>query len=218
MSEERKSCEKTVRFLRLKRIVTMVELTLHLECSARTVQRRLAECKVINSYNQNGRYYTLPEVPEFDANGLWRYRGAFFSKYGNLPETFVQLVLRSPSGLTAAEAGVLLGLRPSSFLWSLRNRQEVKREKHQGLYVYLASETDLSVRQQRQRMLAAETIRQPTQAEAIAILVEKIKHPALSPEELGRRLGKQDLQVEPEIIGSFLARHGLAVKKTPHSP
>lgn len=218
MPPERESYEKTARFLRLKKTVTMVELLLHWECSARTVQRRLAECKAINSYNQNGRYYTLPEIPQFDAHGLWRYRGAFFSRYGNLPETFVQLVLRSPRGLTAAEAGVLLGLRPSSFLWSLRNRPEVKREKHQGRYVYLASETDLCAQQQRQRRQAVETIRQPTPAEAIAILVEKIKHPTLSAETLGRRLREQNLQVAPEMIGSFFAHHGLAVKKTPHSP
>jgi len=217
MPHERDSPDRGMRFLSLRRIATLAELVLHLRCSPRTVQRRLAECKAIHSYNHNGRYYTLPEIPPFDPHGLWRYRGVFFSRYGNLPETFVQLVCSSQAGLTAAEAGALLGVRPSSFLWSLRNHPALKREKHQGLYVYLASDPGLCAQQQRHRSWVVETSRQPTQSEAIAILVEKIKHPALTVEALCRRLRGQNLQVEPEMIVSFFAHHGLAVKKTPHS-
>ena len=218
MPQERNEHDRGMRFLRLRRIATLIELTLHLRCSARTVQRRLSECKAINSYNHNGRYYTLPEIPTFDTHGLWRYRDVFFSRHGNLPETFVELVRNSPAGLTAAEAGELLGLRPSSFLWSLRDHPALKREKHQGLYVYLASESGLRAAQQRQLALVAKTIRRLTDAEAIAILVEKIKHPALSVDALSRRIREQNLRVDPERIGSFFAQHGLAVKKTPHLP
>lgn len=216
MPQERNSHDKGTRFLRLRRIATLTELTLHLQCSTRTVQRRLADCKAFNSYNHNGRYYTLPEIPTFDTHGLWRYRDVFFSRHGNLPETFVELVRNSPAGLTAAEAGELLGLRPSSFLWSLRDHPALKREKYQGLYVYLAAESGRCAAQQRQRALVTRTIRRPTDAEAIAILVEKIKHPALSDKALSRRLSAQNLRAEPEMIGNFFANHGLTVKKTPH--
>ena len=217
MPEKRAAQEKTTAFLRLKRIATLAELVLHLHCSPRTVQRRLAQCQAIHSYNHNGRYYTLPQIPPFDVHGLWRYRGVFFSRYGNLPQTFVQLVHHSPAGLTAAEAGELLGLRPSSFLWSFRSHPALKREKHQGFYVYLAGKSDRRAEQQRQRARALPTRRRPTEAEAIAILVEKIKHPTLSVAALSRGLAKQNLRVEPERIGDFLAHHGLGVKKTPHS-
>ena len=57
--------------------------------------------------------------------------------------------------------------------------------------------------------------REPTPFEAVAILVEKIKHPALSHETLSRRLRKQELFVEPEVIQNLFVRHGLEVKKTP---
>ena len=218
MPQERNSHDRGMRFLRLRRIATLTELTLHLQCSTRTAQRRLADCKAFNSYNHNGRYYTLPEIPTFDTHGLWRYRDVFFSRHGNLPETFVELVRNSPAGLTAAEAGKLLGLRPSSFLWSLRDHPALKREKHQGLYVYLASESGRCAAQQRQRALVARTIRRPTEAEAIAILVEKIKHPALSDKALSRRLSAQNLRAAPEMIENFFIQHGLSVKKTPHLP
>jgi len=98
-----------VRFLRLKKVVTLAELILRLHCSRRTVQRRLKEWQAINSYNHNGGYYTLPDIPQFDASGLWSCRGARFSRHGNLPQTVVQLVHDAPAGLTAAE----LGERPS---------------------------------------------------------------------------------------------------------
>ena len=209
--------DKATGVLRLKRITTLAELVVRLHCSGRTVQRRLAECNAIHSYNHNGRYYTLPQIPRFDVRGLWRYRGVFFSRYGNLPHTFVQLVHQSQAGLTAAEAGELLGLRPSSFLWSLRNHPELKREKHQGIYVYFAGESARRAEQRRQRARTPPPRRRPTEAEAIAILVEKIKHPALSVEALRRRLVKQNLRVESDLIGDFLAQHGLAVKKTSHS-
>lgn len=217
MPKERAAPDRAAGFLRLKRIATLVELAVHLRCSARTAQRRLTECLAIHSYNHNARYYTLPQTPQFDVHGLWRYRGVFFSRYGNLPETFAQLVRQSPAGLSAAEAGELLGLRPSSFLWSLRNHPALKREKHQGHYVYLAGDADRRAEQQRQRAQTLPTRRELTEVEAIAILVEKIKQPSASVEALSRRLDRQSLRVEPERIGKFLAQHGVEVKKTSNS-
>lgn len=217
MPDECVASNKAAGFLRLKRIATLAELAIHLHCSGRTVQRRLAQCQALHSYNHNGRYYTLPQIPQFDTRGLWRYRGVFFSRHGNLPETFAHLVGQSEAGLSAAEAGEVLGLRPSSFLWSLRAHPAVKREKHHGRYVYWAAEPGVRSEQQQHRGRVVKTRRQPTAAEAIALLVEKIKHPALSHEALSRHLRKQKILVEAETIQAFFLRHGLTVKKTPHS-
>jgi hypothetical protein len=209
--------DKEPGFLRIKKIVTLAELALHFGCSRRTVQRRLADWQAINSYNRNGRYYTLPDIPKFDASGLWRYRGVFFSKFGSLPETFVQLVAHSSAGLTAAEAGELLGVRPSSFLWSLREHSALRREKHQGRYVYLCSDPARYQNQRQQRSLMRGALRSPADSEAVAILIEKIKRPGLSDDELSRRLKKQKVFVDPDIIHDLFVRHNLEVKKTPRS-
>jgi len=159
----------------------------------------------------------LPDIAQFDANGLWRYRGAFFSRFGNLPATFVCLVGNSHAGLTAAEAGKLLGLRPSSFLWSLREHPALRREKHHGAYVYFSSDPARYARQGEQRNRMSQSAKLPTDSEAVVILAEKIKHPALTNEALSRRLRKQSLSVAPEAIETLFVRHGLTVKKTPHS-
>jgi len=209
-------CDES-KFLRIRKIVTLAELALHLNCSRRTVQRRLADWRAIRSYNRNGAYYTLPDIAEFDAKGLWRYGGVFFSRFGSLPETFVELVARSASGLTASEAGELLGLRPSSFLWSLREHPALKREKHGGRYLYLSSDPARGVAQRQQRASMRGAARLPTDSEAVAILVEKIKHPSLSDEQLSRRLEKQKVFVDAQIVHDFFVRHDLAVKKTPPS-
>lgn len=217
MAQDRSNQSKGLKFFRIKKVVTLAELAIHLHCSRRTVQRRLADWQAITSYNRNGSYYTLPDIAAFDANGLWRYRGAFFSRFGNLPETFVQLVSTSQAGLTAAEAGTLLGLRPSSFLWSFREHPALKREKHQGLYVYYSSGPTRKKKQEEQRRLMQRESRFPVDFEAIAILVEKIKCPSLSNEALSQRLRKQKLSIEPEMIKNLFVKHDLTVKKTPHS-
>ena len=217
MAQDPSTQRKGLRFLRIRKAVTLAELVLHLHCSPRTAQRRLGVWQAMNSYNRNGGYYTLPDVPKFDANGLWRYRGAFFSRFGNLPETFVELVANAQAGLTAAEAGDLLGVRPSSFLWSLREHPALRREKHHGVYVYLCSDPARYDRQRQQRSLMEKAARLPTDFEAVAILAEKIKHPTLSDEALSRRLRKQKVIVEPETIENLFVRHDLGVKKAPPS-
>jgi hypothetical protein len=214
MAQNRPSQDKGMQLIRIKKVVTLVELSLHLNCSPRTAQRRLSDWQAIHSYNRNGRCYTLPNIPQFDDHGLWRHQGAYFSRFGDLPATFVQLVGHSPAGLVAFEAGALLGLRPSSFLWSLREHPGLRREKHQGVYVYFSSDTAKYKGQMQQRLLMRKNSRLPTDSEAVAILVEKIKEPSLSNEELSRRLIKERVFVTSDTIQNLLIRHGLAEKKT----
>ena len=208
---------KALQAFRRRKCLTLGEVTELVHSSIHTARRRLREWRAHTSYNQNGRYYALPDVPEFDADGLWHWRGVSFSRYGNLKQTVVELIRRSPAGLDAAEMGSLLALDPRSFLSSFADHPQIKRQKSRGRFVYYCADPSVySGQQQRRSVLSAEA-RQPTASEAIAILVEKIKHPALSNEALSRRLKKQKLSVEPETIQNLFVRHGLAVKKTPHS-
>ena len=199
--------------IRRKKIVTLDDLASSLHCSKRTVQRRLTRLKTIRSYNRNGQYFTLEGIGKFDANGLWHYRGTYFSKFGNLTQTFVQLVRASQAGLTSHEAGDLIGLRPSSFLWNFHNHPEIKRQKHQGRYVYFASEPARYAQQLQNRIIMRKTQRLPSEFEAIAILVEKIKHPQLSLEKLADKLKGKKLYVEPEVIENLFLHLGLLTKK-----
>jgi hypothetical protein len=200
-----------------RKIMTLAEVAESIRSSIYTARRRLKQWQAANSYNHNGRYYTLPDVPEFDGNGLWRCRGVFFSQYGNLRQTLRALVQRSPAGLDAGQMRALLGLDPRSFLSAFADDPQLRREKTHGRFVYYSSDEAVYRGQRACRGLPQATGRQPTPSEAIAILVEKIKHPALSHEALSRQLQKQNVLIEAGSIQNFFLHHGLTEKKTPPS-
>jgi hypothetical protein len=200
-----------------RKIMTLGEVAEFIRSSIHTARRRLKQWQAANSYNHNGRYYTLPDVPEFDGNGLWRWRGAFFSQHGNLKQTVIALVQRSPAGLDAGELRSLVGLDPRSFLSAFATDPRLRREKAQGRFIYYAADMAAYSAQRQRRAALPATGRQPTPSDAVAILVEKIKQPALSYEALSRQLRKQKVLVDAETIQDFFLRHGLTVKKTPHS-
>jgi len=211
------SSGKALKAFRKSRIMVLGEVAELIHSSIHTARRRLKEWGAHSSYNQNGRYYALPDVLEFDANGLWRWRGVFFSQYGNLKQTVIELIHRSQAGLDAGEIRSLLELDPRSFLSAFANHPQLRREKMQGRFVYYCAAPSIYAKQQQRRCALSTKGRQPTPFEAIAILVEKIKHPALSNAALSQRLRKQKLFVDSEIIHNLFVQHNLAVKKTPHS-
>lgn len=213
MTPNEKRLNSIKKLLRTKKIVTLAELMASLDCSRSTVQKCLAEWKALSSYNKNASYYTLPEIIEFDANGLWGYQGVFFSKFDTLSATFVGLVTQSSAGLTTSEAEELLGIKPYSFLWSLKDHPALRRENLQKRYVYFSSDPDRYLEQAEQRRLMQAALRMPTDSEAVSLLVEKIKQPSLSNEELSQKLEQQKVFIDPEIIQNFFLRHDLDKKK-----
>jgi hypothetical protein len=108
-------------------------------------------------------------------------------------------------------------LDPRSFLSAFAADPRLRRERPQGRFVYYGADAAV-YRAQRERRDALQAVgRDPTPAEAIAILVQTIKHPTLSHEALSRQLRKQKVVLDAATIQNFFLRHGLAVKKTPLS-
>jgi len=209
--------KRTLESFRRRKIMTVGEVAESIDSTVHTARRRLKQWGAITSYNRNGRYYALPDVPGFDHNGMWECQGVFFSRYGNLKQTVVELVRRSLAGLDAGEMRSMLGLDPHSFLSAFAAHPQIRREKSRGRFVYYCADTGVFGKQRQRRRALNTEARQPTPAEAVAILVEKIKRPKLNSEDLSRRLRKQNLSVSPRTIENLFLRHGLAVKKTPHS-
>ena len=218
MSRSADSVEgKARKTFRRRKVMMLGEVAELIDSTIHTARRRLKQWRAYTSYNQNGRYYTLPEIPEFDAHGLWHWQGVFFSQHGNLKQTVVELICRSQTGLDAGEMHSLLGIAPRSFLSAFADHPQLRRVKAQGRFVYYSADPPVYAAQQQRRDALISKGRHPTPSEAIAILVEKIKHPSLNNETLSRRLKKQKLFVEPETIENLFVRHDLAGKKTPHS-
>ena len=199
---------------RARKVCTIAQLADLLECSAPTVRRRLKRWSAHTSYNKNGRYYALPDVVSFDANGLWRYGAICFSRYGNLRQTLIGVVRNSRAGLCAAEVRELLGVEPRSFLSLFRNVPELRRERSQGRFVYFAAEHEIRNRQKQRRVEMSRESQMPSDAEALAILVEAIKRPDLSAEQLVARLRKRSFHISAQSVRNLFASHGLGGKKT----
>ncbi|MFQ5582693.1 MAG: hypothetical protein ACE5F3_08735 [Mariprofundaceae bacterium] len=210
--------DKTLRIFRKRKVLTVLDLASLLQCSFPTVRRRLTQWNTYTSYNHNGRYYVLPDVPQFDRHGLWRYRRICFSQYGNLTETVIGLIKNSPAGLDASEMGELLGIQPRSFLSLFRDHPALMRKQYQGHYVYFSAEATLSGRQIQQRGKMTLHAHRPSDSEAIAILVGAIKHPQMSIEELCVQLKKERHRITPQSVRNLFAYHGLPIKKTPRLP
>lgn len=201
-------------FGRLK-VITIDQLVSLLQCSVITVRRRLKKWNTYTSINQNGRYYSLPQTPVFDDNGLWRYQSILFSKHGNLKQTILCLIRRSQTGLSAGEIAQLVDLSPSNSFFSVIHKSaDISREKHQGRFVYFSDSPEHYHQQKQKRILSRpRSIDWPTDEQAVVVLVELIKHPGIDMEQLAAKVTHQGYSVEPAIIEAFLKSHDL-LKKT----
>lgn len=209
---------KILKDISRKKIITIDMLAALLDSSVKTARRRLKLWHAYTSYNKNGSYYTLPNIPEFDENGLWAYRKVRFSRSGNLKQTSIHLIQRSRAGLDAAELSDLLGISIRSFLTAFQKHQDLKREKIQGRYVYFSTIEKDYIRQKDNRAGMSRIKQLPSDIEAILILVETIKNPHLSIEGLALKLGDNNCRVAPESIRKLFDYHGLTIKKMPEAP
>lgn len=207
--------ENVLKSFRHRKVLTIEQLVGLLQCSVITARRRLKKWKTYTSFNHNGRYYTLPEVPQFDKNGIWKYQAILFSKYGNLKQTIIQLVKQSATGLSAREIAQIVELSSnSSFLSQLQNYSGIRREKHWGRFVYFSDEAEVYNRQKQKCISYPQgVVRFPSDTEAVMILVQFIKHPHISIEGLAERITQQGRSIEASVIRSFLQHHEL-LKKT----
>jgi hypothetical protein len=207
------------RHLEKAKVFTIGELASVLKCSIPNARLKLKQWRTYTSYNRNGRFYALPQVPGFDHHGLWHHENAAFSKHGNLKKTIVHLVASATAGLTGRQLGELLGLSPQSFLHHFRNCPGICREKHDGVYVYFADDVSVYERQVKQRrtIVCQPPIVSITDPEAILILAAIIKHHGISAEDILALSEIKKSKISKQAIQGFLEYHGL-VKKIPDSP
>ncbi|MCP4756933.1 MAG: hypothetical protein GY866_39220 [Proteobacteria bacterium] len=215
LSDKEKRKIEVFGVFRKRKILTMSKLLEILGCSERTIQRRLKNWNVYTSYNRNGRYYTLSDIPRFDRHGIWKFNGVFFSKYGNLKNTVIAVVKRSNSGLSARELGEITGLSSYAFLSHFKSVSDIEREKRRGVYIYFSSDPDEFAEQKRERngiVHPTAPLDLPSDGDAIGILVELIRNPADDIDRLARRIRRKGISVPTSKITNLLAYHGILKK------
>ena len=196
------------------KIFKIGELASKLNCSVSNARLKLKNWQAFTSYNQNGRFYTLPQVPVFNRDGLWRYNDIAFSRHGNLKKTIIHLISVSSAGLSGKQLGELLSLMPQSFMHHFSKCPGIRREKHDGVFVYFADEPKIYERQKLQRQM---NIYQPALAtildtEAVMILVAIIRHHCISSDEILALPEIKKSKLTSLAIQGFMTHHGLEKK------
>lgn len=162
MPESRYSTTVLRRLLENERIATLAQLKQALGTSSTmTVFRKLKALGYRSSYSHRGEYYTLRDLPDFDAQGLWDWQAVWFSQYGNLLETACALVAEADSGFTVAELEGVVHVGCQRALLQLCRQQRLTRARLDGVWVYLSVEGRQQRRQRDGRQGRAGEMVQP---------------------------------------------------------
>jgi hypothetical protein len=177
----------------------------------------------LTSYSHAGRYYTLGDVPRFDATGLWFHGEVRFSKHRTLRATVVVLVKESPAGHTHEELEAVLQLRVHDTLRSLVEKKTLGRERVTGVYLYLHPNRDVAaVQLTRRREIASSAPSAPPPAvpldptRIIEVLVAVIQAPKDDARAIAARLRARGLALTADQVERVLTGYGLE-KKTARS-
>lgn len=143
--------------LHRRKVATMAELKAALGTAVdMTVLRKLQPLGYLSSYSQRGKFYTLREVAQFDARGLWQVGEVRFSRFGSLLETAEHFVMHCSAGYFATELSHELGVETKEALLTLLHRQRVAREEIDGRYLYCAHDATVRRDQLRHRHAGSE--------------------------------------------------------------
>jgi hypothetical protein len=175
MRTEYYRAEDLAKVFRTQKIATMAELKDVLGSSADiTIFRKLTELSSRTSYSHRGRFYTLADIPDYDAWGLWSYRSVWFSRRGTLLATAEALVQEADAGFFVAELEGVLNVEVKGALLRLVRQQKLARASFAGRYLYCSPDTAT-----RDAQLTARRVR-----DAATPLGGRLPHVDVLPDEL----------------------------------
>ncbi|MCP4764518.1 MAG: hypothetical protein GY870_22270 [archaeon] len=207
--------ERIKKLVNQDKIFTFHLLITTLNCSIRTGRRKLVSLQAITSYNFSGKYYTLPDIPKFDKNGLWKYKNVMFSKYGNLKNTVTHLVTTSLSGIKYGDLCQLLCISAESLRTYLKSFEEIRQDKYGRYTILYSKDMQLYQKQKNYRKiyLSEEENMMQLDIKEVLILVDRIKYPKSTLEQCAQRLQHQGYKISVTMIYQLLVHHDL-LKKT----
>jgi hypothetical protein len=172
----------------------------------------------LSSYNHAGRFYTLTDVPQFDADGIWKHQDVFFSRHGTLKATVRHLIQTADAGKTHPELQQHLCVRIHNTLLDLVQQNEIARKKVGKLFVYVHIDPDVQVNQivKRQEQIEYQTPAIPLgHFETIEVLLDVIHHGQRQPEQVFSHLRDKGLGITFEQVVAVFNCYGLGKKNSP---
>ena len=213
-SDSKKS--QMIHLFNLQNCLTLKYLSTSLNYSGRSAQRLLKKIGYYTSFTHNGKWYTLESIPVFDNNGLWFYQGIGFSIYRNLNATIRRLIDDSSKGLTAVDLSTTLSTSCSPVLNRLYKTNKIDRVKINRGFVYLSIDHTIKSRQVA-CLEKSHNFQRISDAYTITILIEFIRNPNRSFEELASYLNEKRIFCSADTIKRIFISFGLE-KKIPKMP
>ena len=182
--------------------------------SPATTSRYLRSIPYLRSYNHNGRFYTHADPRRFDHFGLFRLDSACFSRDGSLTATVTRLVQEAEAGWTHKELRSLLHVPSHACLLSAVRNKRIRRERSDGVYLYLSADPEVAERQRQARRSRGREARAGLAADldpslVIEVLLALIRNPNSSTDQLARRLRGHSPPIRLHQITAVLQRFDL---------
>jgi hypothetical protein len=114
--------------------------------------RYLRELHHLTSYTHNGKYYTLPEMAQFDFNGFWYFENVGFSVRGTLVDIVHHAINQSEAGKSNSELEKYCKVKVQAALRTLLNYKKIARVKLEKKYLYVNVDQNISDRQIKKRI------------------------------------------------------------------
>lgn len=218
---------QVIDLLRQMRVAATSTIRTRLGTSRITVLRALKKHGYYSSYNSNSCYFTLKDIPRFDADGLWFHGKIGFSRHGTLLKTIQAIVERSPSGSTTRELVERLGTRVHNQLSLLVRNNKLSRFYLGRHAVYVSAASEQAARQRACRERQVEGARSalleadrrakgvPEGLDALTVirlLVQWIQAPHATVASLSRTLQAQGVSISAQQVRTVIAFYRLEKK------
>ena len=206
-------------------VLRLNEVMEHLHRSRTSTIRYFKEAGYYTSYNCAGEYYTLSMIPSFDENGLWKYKGAYFSLHGSLRDTATVLIGKSKCGYTHEELRDMLGIRMYNTLLGLVNDGLINRKEIGGEYVYVSCDQGEEQIFERRGMppktkeakKAAKKVPRITPAVGLNETIEVLRAfigGCIQPETVYGHLYRKGVHITPNQVRAIFECYGLGKKNS----
>lgn len=160
--------------------------------SRRTVFRYLQKLHCLTSYTHNGKYYTIPNIAQFDKDGFWYFGDIGFSVHGTLMNTLAHIITMSESGKTNSELEKQCRTRVQNSLQNLLKPNKIAITVQTKPCLYVNPDPAVSDRQIKRRTEIGSRRRLPEWV-VVEVLVEIIRSYPIEPEikDVVKRLSKR---------------------------
>lgn len=137
-----------------KKVLSLTEIKKTIGSSSRiTALRKCKRLEVVSSYSHAGSYYTLPNIPEYDQNGIWSCNSIWFSSKKTLLETICCLIMKSEDGYFSHELDKLVHVRTGDALTKLFKNKRLERSRISTRYLYTwSSHTSAQLKKRKSKL------------------------------------------------------------------